>query len=417
MGMIGNTLALGLVSGANIQDGSVDTADIKDNAVTNAKLASNAFLLNLGYTPINKAGDALGGGSYTKGAVSTINGNLSFDNGTTDTPGLHFYYGNNTNFGVDVNSSKFRVVKNLDETGGTEIFWLSEAGNLSSLGSITSNGGLIQSGLPNATGSDVGFALYSGDDTGSYSRIRAYQGTGANTSGTIHFFSGAWGGTGNSFESGSKGAININGVTGVTFGGWNAPDATINATRMRLFGDRYSLYGPNTGWGASLQIGGGARVASTYASVITTDGNLHMDASSGGHGMYLNYYNGDWVGVYAGTSNGAFGTLKYGTLSQGSDYRLKDNVVPMANNALDKLMQVMFKQYTLSSYGSRIFTGVIADQFSQVLPYAVDGVKDAVDTLGMPIYQTVDYIQLSVLTSKALQELKAEFDAYKEAHP
>jgi len=40
MGMIGNTLAQGLISGANIVDGTVDTVDIKDAAVTPAKLSA-----------------------------------------------------------------------------------------------------------------------------------------------------------------------------------------------------------------------------------------------------------------------------------------------------------------------------------------------------------------------------------------
>lgn len=98
MGMIGNTLAQGLISGANIQDGTVDTPDLKDSAVTTAKvadgavtnakindvaaskvtgtvgtsqiadgavtaakLASTAVTDNLGYTPVNKAGDSFSG--------------------------------------------------------------------------------------------------------------------------------------------------------------------------------------------------------------------------------------------------------------------------------------------------------------------------------------------------------------------
>ena len=40
MGMIGNSLSQGLVSGANILDGTVDTADLKDLAVTPAKLTT-----------------------------------------------------------------------------------------------------------------------------------------------------------------------------------------------------------------------------------------------------------------------------------------------------------------------------------------------------------------------------------------
>ena len=41
MGMIGNSLAQGLISGANIQDGTVDTPDLKAGAVTNAKLGTD----------------------------------------------------------------------------------------------------------------------------------------------------------------------------------------------------------------------------------------------------------------------------------------------------------------------------------------------------------------------------------------
>ena len=42
MGMIGNQLAQGLISGANIQDGSIDTVDIKSGAVTPASLSTGA---------------------------------------------------------------------------------------------------------------------------------------------------------------------------------------------------------------------------------------------------------------------------------------------------------------------------------------------------------------------------------------
>ena len=61
MGMIGNSLAMGLISGANIQDGTVDTVDLKDYAVTPAKVASGMVVTHLGFTPANKAGDTLTG--------------------------------------------------------------------------------------------------------------------------------------------------------------------------------------------------------------------------------------------------------------------------------------------------------------------------------------------------------------------
>lgn len=63
-----------------------------------------------------------GTGSFTK---SLGHGDLRFDGGSTDTPGVQFYYASNTNFGIDsYNSSgtqQLRIAKNLNETGATTI--------------------------------------------------------------------------------------------------------------------------------------------------------------------------------------------------------------------------------------------------------------------------------------------------------
>jgi len=55
---------------------------------------------------------------------STQAGELVLQNGTTDTPGIHFYYANNKNFGIDAGvlsagEEGMRFVYNLGETGGT----------------------------------------------------------------------------------------------------------------------------------------------------------------------------------------------------------------------------------------------------------------------------------------------------------
>ena len=53
-----------------------------------------------------------------------------------------------------------------------------------------------------------------------------------------------------------------------------------------------ALFGPNSTWGAYLMVGSnGNGTSGSYASVATTNGNLHLDAASG-YGMYLNYYYG-----------------------------------------------------------------------------------------------------------------------------
>jgi len=69
-----------------------------------------------------------------------------------------------------------------------------------------------------------GIAIYYGNQTSGYGRIRFYQG-GSNHS-TIHSFSANWQGGGFGTTN-SAGAINIDGAAGVTFGSWNSCDAYI----------------------------------------------------------------------------------------------------------------------------------------------------------------------------------------------
>lgn len=65
----------------------------------------------------------------------------------------------------------------------------------------------------------------------------------------------------------------------------------------------------NSGWGGKLRIGGNGWTApqdGMTASVVTTNGNLHLDSGSGGRALHLNYYSGTG-GVIFG--NGAAGTV------------------------------------------------------------------------------------------------------------
>jgi hypothetical protein len=59
-----------------------------------------------------------GSGSYTVGFAGGT-GDIVLNNGATDTPGVHFYYGNNTNWGIDSASNYLRFTANLDESNGS----------------------------------------------------------------------------------------------------------------------------------------------------------------------------------------------------------------------------------------------------------------------------------------------------------
>jgi hypothetical protein len=104
------------------------------------------------------------------------------------------------------------------------------------------------------------------------------------------------------------------------------------------------------------------------------------------------------------TSNGA--NTAYNT---GSDYRLKDDVVPMTGglNKISALKPVAWKWKSNGSDGQ----GFLAHELQEVVPECVTGAKDAVDENEKPIYQMVDVSYLIPTLTKAIQELKTIVDA------
>ena len=98
-----------------------------------------------------------------------------------------------------------------------------------------------------------------------------------------------------------------------------------------------------------------------------------------------------------------------------SDYRLKENVAPIAN-ALNKINLLKPVTYTWKD-NQRSGEGFLAHELQEHFPDAVSGTKDEVDENGKPKYQGVDTSVLIATMVKAIQELKAEFDDYKATHP
>ena len=110
-----------------------------------------------------------------------------------------------------------------------------------------------------------------------------------------HFFDSD---TGNSYSSASKRAPIFYDYNDTGY--YIDPNST-GVTALRVRGG--AVFGPNNTWSAYLQIGGNSREYvdnASFASVATSDGNLHMDAASA-HSMYLNFYDGS--NIYFG--NGA----------------------------------------------------------------------------------------------------------------
>ena len=72
-GSVTLSIANGGVGTAQLADGAVTTAKVADGAITAAKLANGAVVGNLGYTPVNKAGDTITGNlTLNSQLISTV---------------------------------------------------------------------------------------------------------------------------------------------------------------------------------------------------------------------------------------------------------------------------------------------------------------------------------------------------------
>ena len=149
---------------------------------------------------------------------------------------------------------------------------------------------------------------------------------------------------------------------------------------------------------------------------------VNHSGTAGGTGYALFGYNGTGIGSI--TQNGTTAV----SFNTASDYRLKENVAPM-QNALATVAALKPCTYTWKADGSA-GQGFIAHELQAVVPDCVTGEKDAIETVDelddegnkigtkeVPRYQGVDTSFLVATLVAAIQELKADFDAYKAAHP
>lgn len=110
-------------------------------------------------------------------------------------------------------------------------------------------------------------------------------------------------------------------------------------------------------------------------------------------------------------------------LTSTSDYRVKENIVPITNatTRINALNPVAFDMIESGDSAE----GFLAHELQEHVPHAVTGTKDEVytaedlqeedsaDLVGTPKYQTVSYASLTPLLVKALQEANTEIQALK----
>ena len=104
----------------------------------------------------------------------------------------------------------------------------------------------------------------------------------------------------------------------------------------------------------------------------------------------------------------------YGAIS---DVKLKENIVD-ATPKLADLMQVKVRSYNLIGSATKQI-GVIAQELETIFPAMVDESpdRDSENNVLETKTKSVKYSVFVPMLIKAIQELKAEFDAYKATHP
>jgi len=101
-------------------------------------------------------------------------------------------------------------------------------------------------------------------------------------------------------------------------------------------------------------------------------------------------------------------------LVSGSDYRLKENDVAISDG-IARLKQLRPIRFNWKSEPSRTVDGFFAHEISSIVPEAVSGEKDAVDSDGNIIIQGISKERLVPLIVAAVQELISKVEALEAA--
>lgn len=157
-----------------------------------------------------------------------------------------------------------------------------------------------------------------------------------------------------------------------------------------------------------------------YNLSLRVDGTIMSNGyrgRAGVNGTQTNTFNIQWQNPRAGvwideTFIGVIATL--------SDYRIKRNVIPLSNGALDRIkalkpIQFQHKDYAkthdagttiISSESDKIHEGFIAHELQEIIPSSVEGEKD--DPVKM---QSLKFDALAAVIVKALQEVSEQVDS------
>lgn len=427
----------GTVVAAIDVDGLLTTSSISTSSIgaTSGSMGS-LTVTDITNTLIQTSGVKMGYGTFAKIASATTGGNMSFDGASTNTPGVHFYYADNSNFGIDssVVGSKqsLRFLKNLDETGGTSLAWLDTDG----LFSVTN----INTNLVTATGGNFGGTTYTKASAATTSGNVSFDSGSTNSPG-VHFYhannsnfgidSGAYSSIqslrfwSNLDETGATaiGALDATGKLTIT-GSISTPTVTASSSTITYM----NTSGINAGSNSFAKVAGsyqGGNIAFDNGSTnvpgvhfyYDNNANFGIDSAVQGSAQALRFVKN--LDESGGTVVGYFDTNSHlyvtgNIYSNYSDERLKV-ITGRIENAVDKVCAIDTFYYkpndiaiSLGVAPGTISLGVGAGSVNKVAPEAVG--KSPLSNE----YLTVQYERLVPLLIEAIKEHENTIKELKE---
>ena len=104
----------------------------------------------------------------------------------------------------------------------------------------------------------------------------------------------------------------------------------------------------------------------------------------------------------------------YVTYGSGSDYRLKENVAPLTD-AITRIKQLEPKRFNfIQDTTDTLRDGFLAHEVSSIVPEAITGTKDEVDSDNNPVYQQIDQAKLVPLLTASIQELITKVETLEQ---
>jgi hypothetical protein len=174
------------------------------------------------------------------------------------------------------------------------------------------------------------------------------------------------------------------------------------------------LVGTTSGGGQRLYVEAANGTTAVISSNNTTNGNASGISSSlqtGANNTSSYHFYGSTLAV------GNWYLYGNGTSSWSSDERLKKNIVTTRDGYLDDVCKLRVVKYQWKNGPQQVELGLIAQEVEQVFPNLVQDDLNQISPDDPILYKQLKGSVLPMILLKAIQELKAEFDAYKASHP